>query len=347
MKKTLLWLLISQWWLIACSPPPATLPPPVAPERSPTATFASTATATARPLPTLTATEDIAQLRSPLGVRGTSTPAITLTPTLTPIVPPANPDDLRKPPAEFDTTSHFLFGRPVLQGNNSPVSYYRFGMTGDGRLVPHHGVDIANDAGVPVVAIGTALVYYAGPDVETVFSYKPDFYGNTVVLQMYDSWNGYTVYALYGHLQEITVQAGETVAEGQQIGLVGSTGVAYGPHLHFEIRLNVPESYWVVRNPELWYRPIPGYGVLAGRVLDAQGRFIPAQPLSVTCSDERTRQITTYWDQGTPPDPWLVENLVMGDLPRGTCTVETIIAGRKVSQTVEIRGDELTGVILR
>jgi murein DD-endopeptidase MepM/ murein hydrolase activator NlpD len=43
---------------------------------------------------------------------------------------------------------------------------------------------------------------------------------------------------MYAHLSEIDVRPGETVAVGQQLGLVGMTGNATGPHLHFEMRIH-------------------------------------------------------------------------------------------------------------
>lgn len=51
-----------------------------------------------------------------------------------------------------------------------------------------------------------------------------------------DHGNG--VSTLYAHASKVLVTAGQEVAAGQQIGLVGSTGYSTGPHLHFEIRIN-------------------------------------------------------------------------------------------------------------
>jgi murein DD-endopeptidase MepM/ murein hydrolase activator NlpD len=46
------------------------------------------------------------------------------------------------------------------------------------------------------------------------------------------------VSAMYAHLSEVDVRAGQVVAAGQQLGLIGMTGNATGPHLHFEVRIH-------------------------------------------------------------------------------------------------------------
>ena len=67
--------------------------------------------------------------------------------------------------------------------------------------------------------------------------------GNYVVI---DHGNGYTT--TYAHLQDMTVDIGQPVNIGDQIGTVGATGMATGPCLHLELRLNGepldPEDYW-------------------------------------------------------------------------------------------------------
>ncbi|MFH1601452.1 MAG: M23 family metallopeptidase [Candidatus Shapirobacteria bacterium] len=89
----------------------------------------------------------------------------------------------------------------------------------------HPGTDIANKSGPVVVAAD------AGQVVSVIYA-RYD-YGNHVVL---DHGNGYRT--LYAHLSSISVSAGQTVSQGQQIGIMGSTGRSTGVHLHFEVIKN-------------------------------------------------------------------------------------------------------------
>ena len=88
----------------------------------------------------------------------------------------------------------------------------------------HSGTDFPADYGTPVLAAGAGKVIFAG---------RYSGYGNCVQI---DHGNG--VITLYGHMQRILVKKDATVAAGDRIGQVGSTGRATGPHLHFEIRLD-------------------------------------------------------------------------------------------------------------
>ncbi|WHM35504.1 M23 family metallopeptidase [Streptomyces sp. BPTC-684] len=86
----------------------------------------------------------------------------------------------------------------------------------------HTGVDFAAETGTTVKAVGAGTVVSAG---------WGGAYGNQVVIRHADG-----MYSQYAHLSQLSVSAGQTVAEGQQLGLSGATGNVTGPHLHFEIR---------------------------------------------------------------------------------------------------------------
>ncbi|WP_329137368.1 M23 family metallopeptidase [Streptomyces sp. NBC_01476] len=86
----------------------------------------------------------------------------------------------------------------------------------------HTGVDFLVGSGTPVHAVAVGTVISAGAD---------GAYGNDVIIKHADG-----KYTLYGHLTEPLVSAGQTVTEGQEIGISGATGNVTGPHLHFEVR---------------------------------------------------------------------------------------------------------------
>jgi len=93
-----------------------------------------------------------------------------------------------------------------------------------GRRMPHLGVDYAAPRGTPVLASASGKVIYAG---------RKGGNGNLVKLR---HPNGYTTY--YLHLSRISVRNGQYVQQGQQIGRVGATGIATGPHLDYRIQTN-------------------------------------------------------------------------------------------------------------
>ncbi|MCL4374517.1 M23 family metallopeptidase [Patescibacteria group bacterium] len=95
----------------------------------------------------------------------------------------------------------------------------------------HMALDIANPTMPPVIASDNGTVSYAG-----CINYG---YGCHIII---DHDNGYQT--LYGHLSSIGVSIGQSVGQGQQIGVMGSTGRSTGTHLHFEIR-----SGGVLENP--------------------------------------------------------------------------------------------------
>jgi murein DD-endopeptidase MepM/ murein hydrolase activator NlpD len=85
----------------------------------------------------------------------------------------------------------------------------------------HAGIDIVAPRGTPVRCALDGVVKSAGWD---------DVYGNLVVVEHGDSLT-----TLYGHNDRVVVKAGDRVAKGQIIAVVGSTGKSTAPHVHFEI----------------------------------------------------------------------------------------------------------------
>jgi len=87
----------------------------------------------------------------------------------------------------------------------------------------HIGVDLASPTGTAVEASGSGMVRMAADRIVT---------GNTVIIEHLPG-----VFSIYYHLNEITVADGEVVEAGDLIGTVGATGLATGPHLHWEFRV--------------------------------------------------------------------------------------------------------------
>ena len=90
----------------------------------------------------------------------------------------------------------------------------------------HKAIDIANKAVPDILAADSGKVIISGWPM-------PWAYGNRVVI---DHGNGLST--LYGHMSQIYISEGQSVAKGQAIGKMGSTGRSTGTHLHFEIRVN-------------------------------------------------------------------------------------------------------------
>ncbi len=228
------------------------------------------------------------------------------------------------PPLDQGLTidDHYWMARPIPYGSTTWVSRnYPYGNTNGGRLQTHHGVDIQNPTGTPVIAVQDGTVIYAGDDLGSLFGPIPDFYGRVIVIQhdFVAPGSGEPVYSLYGHLSTVEVGQGERVTQGDQIGRVGAAGVALGPHLHFEVRVGDPTSYASTRNPELWIWPYRGYGTLAGRITDASGNLlydVTLDVISATDSDFR-RAAFSYTDDTVNGDNIFGENYTLGDLPAG------------------------------
>jgi murein DD-endopeptidase MepM/ murein hydrolase activator NlpD len=99
----------------------------------------------------------------------------------------------------------------------------------------HNGIDYALPEGSPVLACGRGRVVMACPRIMT---------GNTVVVEHLPGF-----YSLYFHLSEIIVGVGDVLSKGQILGKVGMTGLATGPHLHWEV-----EVLGVAVDPEAFLR---------------------------------------------------------------------------------------------
>jgi murein DD-endopeptidase MepM/ murein hydrolase activator NlpD len=89
---------------------------------------------------------------------------------------------------------------------------------------PHEGIDVTAPMGSPIEAPAAGVVTDAGWE---------SGYGNTVTID-----HGYGVVTKFAHASKLLVKTGQRVSRGQRIALVGNTGLATGPHLHYEVHVN-------------------------------------------------------------------------------------------------------------
>lgn len=132
------------------------------------------------------------------------------------------------------STSAVYSARKMANGNpsigislinpTSGVITSRFGSIASIRSGPHTGLDIGAPTGTPIKAAAAGTVTYAG---------WMSGYGNLIIITHSSSVQTY-----YGHCSKINVSNGQSVSQGELIGLVGSTGNSTGPHLHLEVRVN-------------------------------------------------------------------------------------------------------------
>jgi len=226
--------------------------------------------------------------------------------------------------------------------------FYPYGSTGGGQYPIHHGVEFVNDEGTPIIAAAAGRVIVAGPDHQQAFGPQTDFYGLLVVVQLDKTYRDQTVYNLYGHMSSVQAQVGEHVEAGQVLGRVGMTGVALGPHLHFEVRVGA-NTYTHNRNPELWLQARPRNGTIAARVLDQDGR--PAHESLATLQregeDKIYREATTYPTTEVNADDVWDENLVLGDVPAGQWKLAVRVGKRTLVQDVTVVPGKLTLLTLQ
>lgn len=309
--------------LVGCAPQPAFTPTPT---KTPDAGLAQVTEQTATNVTIYVATTAAPTLATDASIVQITPDAETTTPTVDPALPTATATETPPPPTPNDglPADHYVMERPFV---NVYADYgdrtYSYGLTSGGQYRPHAGLDFRNMEGTPVLAAANSIVEFAGSDSADMFGPQLNFYGNLVVLRLTDyTYNGQSVYALYGHLSSVGVQTGQTVASKQEIGLVGGTGVAAGgAHLHFEVRVGDPRSYATsTRNPDLWIKPYYGYGTIAGKITDAAGNYLPEVSITIRGMN-RVLYTYTYAGSNNIPDPAWGENWTYGDLQEGWYTV--------------------------
>lgn len=125
----------------------------------------------------------------------------------------------------------FDYASPVMGYESSGFGFRLHPILNTVRF--HFGTDFAANAGEPVTAFADGVVIFAGSD---------DSFGKHLKIDHGNGWISH-----YCHCSRLLVAEGQTVTQGERIALVGATGLATGPHLHFELtcdgRYVNPEYY--------------------------------------------------------------------------------------------------------
>jgi len=249
------------------------------------------------------------------------------------------------------------FRRPIaLDANPFIDQTYRYGSTMGGNFQQHQGVEFNNPDGTPVRAISSGTVVYAGPAER----------GALTVAIKHDSTvrtggERYRIYSTYYHNSDLAVSEGQRVSRGQLIAHVGNTGRATNDHLHLEVHAATTDDVSAIvdslerypkftTNPELWLDPIPGTGVIAGQVRDAEGRPIPqARVYGILKHDPPETPFSfaeTYGDLANA-HPLYDEDFAVNDVPVGTYVLGTEIDGQRVLRLVTVHEGMLSWVVFR
>ena len=142
--------------------------------------------------------------------------------------------DLRK-----NTENKILWSGPFIPVKGARESYFadRRSYYYQGKKVDeqvHLGYDLAQTTNMPVKAANSGKVIYAD---------RLGIYGNCIILD-----HGYSLQSLYGHMSRLLVKVGDMVQKEQQIGVSGSTGMAFGDHVHFSMLIAGyqvdPKEWW-------------------------------------------------------------------------------------------------------
>ena len=131
----------------------------------------------------------------------------------------------------------FDFAVPVSGYNSSGFGYRLHPILNTVRF--HYGTDFAANSGDDVLAFADGVVTLAA---------RSDSYGNYITIDHGDGWT-----SLYAHCSRLYVKSGQRVSAGERIALVGSTGLATGPHLHFELQHD-----GMYLNPEYYVNDVAG-----------------------------------------------------------------------------------------
>ncbi len=273
-----------------------------------------------------------------------------------PVGAPLGPLPKRLPPSPPLLSMGRPFIGPDLGQKASPN--YLYGSTGGGEYILHHGLDFSNPLGSRIAAVADGEVVFTGEDRSgppfgpPKGRFPEGFYGRLVVLRHQPEDAGATpLYSLYAHVNRVLVRRRQRVREGQGIAEVGMAGIALGPHLHLEIR-DALQDYGRTYNPYLFLKPLPGEGLIIGRVSDPAGRALAKVPVNLFRLAEGGAPdwwtaTTTYPAEPVRPYPGIDENFVFADLPAGRYRVVAQTGGGPLQTDLEVGDGEATALLLQ
>ena len=354
--------------LVACGPtvaPPLALPTPTATE---TASLATRPRDTPPAPPSEATSEPPTPPPTPQPPTAQPTLAPTATPSAVPTSEAATPDPAiglpcpADPPAKPDYLSYMLSAEPWPTPDSAaappPLSLadplpaagrntgYPYGADGSGRYLLHNGLDSADEEAPLAVAPADGTVIVARDDLDEMFGWRCDWYGQLVVIELDERQDGQPVYILFGHVADVQVSEGQRVGRGDPVARQGTAGAAVVPHLHLEVRVG-DNTFGATRNPLLWLTPWGGSGMIAGRLIDPDGRAWQGVTVTLIDPDGELLNTWTYLDDPDHlirPDPALAENFAFGPLAAGNYVLYTQIQGVEYRQAVEVSQGSLSTV---
>jgi murein DD-endopeptidase MepM/ murein hydrolase activator NlpD len=247
--------------------------------------------------------------------------------------------------------------RPISPRDNQLIDQtYRYGSTMGGNFQQHQGVEFNNPDGTPVLATGSGTVVLAGRAEAGALTVS--IRHDTTVTR-----DGivYRLYSTYYHNSSLGVKEGDRVRAGQEIARVGNTGRATNDHLHLELSASPTDSLRAIvdssqrfpphtTNAELWLRPLPGTGIVAGQVFDADGAPLAQARIYGLVKHVPTETpfsfAETYGDKGHA-HPLYGEHFAVGDVPAGSYVVGTEIDGKRVLRRISVAAGKLTWVVFK
>jgi hypothetical protein len=244
--------------------------------------------------------------------------------------------------------------RPIeAEGANPHVdATWLYGSTMGGNLEENPGVAFNNPEGTAVLAVADGEVVWAGEAGQG---------SRTVAIRHDRSADGRTVFSTYAFNSEVEAAVGDRVRAGQRIARVGRTGRARNSQLRLGVHASPADDVSQIVNPDepvaahtvnpqLWIEPMPGTGVVAGRVLDGAGRPVAGARIHGLVlpypSETPFAWVETYGAQANA-DPLYGENFGVGDVPAGDYLLGVEIGDERVWRRVRVQAGRVSFVEFR